>query len=117
MRAPNFEKMCRQTYLQARLRQRRPARSVARSTARSGHGHGTPSSPDAGHANRDVVHRVENLIWRRLGPDGGGYDDSTPDVPPMSRLNVLIVLAALSLPDVAAWMLIHGMILKWNAKM
>jgi hypothetical protein len=67
-----------------------------------------PSGRDNDRANH-VAEHAERFGWRRGGRGGGGYD-STADSLPMSGLDVLIVIAALSLAGVAAWMSVHGMI-------
>jgi hypothetical protein len=68
-----------------------------------------PSHRSSGHANRDVVHRPEDLNWRLAGSGGGGDGDvlGGRHAPFMV---VAAYLTALALALIAAWFSVRGMV-------
>jgi hypothetical protein len=68
---------------------------------------GTPAQQLAGHANRDVVHRADDLAWRRAG---GGGDVDVIDSRHAPFAAVAAYLTAFILALIAAWFSVRGMV-------
>ncbi len=70
---------------------------------------GTPSQQLSEHANRDVVHRADDINWRRAGGSGGGQGDvlSGRHAPFAA---VAAYLTAFILALIAAWFSVRGMV-------